>query len=143
MQKILPSNIPKGAILTLLGQYHLIGRTDWDNFAQAGFLYRFMKESGKEIDTIAMELGMKVPVAKKLIKIYTFMHEHDDIRPDAWSYYDVLLSNQGIQKYRHAIDIMDEVIVGQIKSGKIYKARDLQDKLGVIAKGKDKDFKKS
>ena len=139
---ILPSNMPKDAILTLLGQYHLIGRTDWDNFAQAGFLYRLMKESGKEIDTIAIEQGMKVPEAKKLVKIYTFMHEHNDIRPDAWSYYDVLLSNQGIQRYRNTNDKVDEVIIGQIKSGKIYKARDLQDKLGVIAKGKDKDSTK-
>lgn len=140
--EILPENISPMDILTLLGQYHLIGRTNWGNFAQAGFLYRALKESNKQIDTLAMELGIPITDAKKLVKIYTYMREVDDLRPDAWSYYDVLLSNQGIKKYRDTTDELDKVIVSQIKSGKIQKARDLQDKLGVIAKGADKDSQK-
>lgn len=137
--EILPSNISENDILTLLGQYHLIGRTSWGNFAQAGFLYRAIKSSGKQTDTLAAELGIPLSDANKLLKVYTYMHEVDDLRPDAWSYYEVLLSNQGIKKYRNTTDELDKVIVRQIKSGEIKKARDIQDKLGAIAKGKDKD----
>ena len=140
--EVLPERITPNDILTLLGQYHLIGRTNWGNFAQAGFLYRALKESNKQIDTLAMELGVPITDAKKLVKIYKYMREVDDLRPDAWSYYDVLLSNQGLKKYRDTTEELDNVIVSQIKSGKIKKARDLQDKLGIIAKGTDKDSKK-
>lgn len=140
--EILPADIPENDLLTLLGQYHLIGRTSWGNFAQAGFLCRAIKSSGKQLDTLAAELGIPLADAKKLVKIYQYMHEVDDLRPDAWSYYDVLLSNQGIKKYRATTDELDKVIVNQIKSGKMHKARDLQEKLGVIAKGSDKDSQK-
>ena len=37
---ILPEEISENEIFTLLGQYHLVGRKDWNIFEQAAYLYR-------------------------------------------------------------------------------------------------------
>ena len=37
---LLPKDIPDSAVFSLLGQYHIIGRKDWEPYEQAGYLYR-------------------------------------------------------------------------------------------------------
>ena len=38
--KILPNDIPESSVFALLGEYHIIGKTDWAPYEQAGYLYR-------------------------------------------------------------------------------------------------------
>ena len=47
---ILPETISESDIFTLLGQYHLVGRKDWNVFEQAAYLYRQKQSSGLEND---------------------------------------------------------------------------------------------
>ena len=44
---ILPKNISDSAVFTLIGQYHIIGRKDWNPYEQAGYLYRTLKKTKK------------------------------------------------------------------------------------------------
>ena len=72
------------------------------------------------------------------LRVYTFMLDNNDLRPDRWSYYEEYLKSRGINKYRETYSQMDSLFVKQVKTGKIKKAEDVRKVLGEIAKGKNK-----
>jgi hypothetical protein len=136
---ILPDSISENDIFTLLGQYHLIGRKDWNAFERAAYIFRKKETSGFDSDILAKNIGLTHGDVKHALKVYQFMKDHDDLRADRWSYYDEYLKNQGIKKYRETISHqLDPIFVSQVKSGEIKEARVVRDKLGAIAKATDK-----
>lgn len=135
---ILPEEITDGDIFTLLGQYHLVGRKDWSVFEQAAYLHRQKESTGIATDILAKNVGLTKGKVDAYLKVYSFMLEHDDLRPDRWSYYEEYLKNRGINKYRETHPQMDEVFVKQVKTEQIKQAMDVRTVLGEIAKVKDK-----
>lgn len=135
---ILPEEITEGDIFTLLGQYHLIGRKDWSAFEQAAYLYRQRESTGIATDILAKNVGLTESKVSAYLKVYSFMLEHDDLRPDRWSYYEEYLKNRGINKYRETHPQMDDTFVKQVKTEQIKQAMDVRTVLGEIAKAKDK-----
>lgn len=135
---ILPEEIIDGDIFTLLGQYHLVGRKDWSVFEQAAYLHRQKESTGIATDILAKNVGLTKGKVDAYLKVYSFMLEHDDLRPDRWSYYEEYLKNRGINKYRETHPQMDEVFVKQVKTEQIKQAMDVRTVLGEIAKAKDK-----
>lgn len=138
---ILPEEISDNDIFTLLGQYHLIGRKDWSAFEQAAYLYRQKQASQLANDILAKNVGLTQGQVDTYISVYTFMLEHDDLKPDRWSYYIEYLKNRSIRKYRETSPKIDDVFVKQVKSGEIEKAEDVRT-LGEIAKANSKSAKK-
>ena len=135
---ILPEEITDGDIFTLLGQYHLVGRKDWSIFEQAAYLHRQKEATGIATDILAKNVGLTKGKVDAYLKVYSFMLEHDDLRPDRWSYYEKKKKNRGINKYRETHPQMDEVFVKQVKTEQIKQAMDVRTVLGEIAKSKDK-----
>ena len=138
---VLPKDISDSAIFALLGQYHIIGRKDWEPYEQAGYLYRTLSSSSKSIEKLASELGITASYIKKLIEIYEYMIEQDDNHPNKWSYYEELLKNRGIKKAFNEVPGLEEKIISDIKEDKIKMAIDIR-KLGEISKVNDKLSKK-
>lgn len=138
---LLPSDIPNDAIFALLGQYHIIGRKDWEPYEQAGYLYRTLNETKKTIELLAGELGITTSYIKKLIDVYEYMIEKDDNHPNKWSYYEELLKNRGIKKAFEEVPGLEEKVIDDIKDNKIRMAIDVR-KLGDISKLNDKLSKK-
>lgn len=139
--KLLPSDIDDSAIFALLGQYHIIGRKDWDPFEQASYLYRRHRQTKLPIAYMAQELGITKGKAVKMIDVIEFMIKNDDLNKKHWSYYEEYLRNGGIKKYRETMPNLDETIVEAIKTEQINEAADMR-KLGDIAKVGDKQSKK-
>lgn len=139
---VLPDTISDGDIFTLLGQYHLIGRKDWSVFEQAAYLYRQKEATNVEPDTLSKMVGLTVGKIKKYIEVYEFMLEHNDLKPDRWSYYDEYLKSRGIKKYRETSPQIDSVFVEQVKNGEIKQAIDVRTVFGEVAKANDKAAKK-
>lgn len=139
--KLLPSDIDDSAIFALLGQYHIIGRKDWDPFEQASYLYRRHEQTKLPIAYMAQELGITKGKAEKMISVIQFMIENDDLNKKHWSYYEEYLKNGGIKKYRETMPNLDETIVEAIKTEQINEAADMR-KLGDIAKVGDRQSKK-
>ena len=139
--KILPKDIDDKIIFQLLGQYHIIGRKDWDPFEQASYLYRRLEETKIPIETMAKELGIQLSLAKKMVNTIKFMFEHSDTNKKHWSYYEEYLKNSGIKKYRETNDDIDKTIVEAIQKDEITDAKDIRG-LGKIASGKDKFSKR-
>lgn len=139
--KVLPADIDDAAIFALLGQYHIIGRKDWDPFEQANYLYRRHQQTRLPVEYMAQELGISAQKANAMINVISFMIEHGDLNKRNWSHYEEYLKNGGIKKYRETNPDMDETIVEAIKTGAIHEAKDMR-KLGDIAKVGDKQSKK-
>lgn len=139
--KVLPADISDDAIFALLGQYHIIGRKDWDPFEQANYLFRRHQQTRLPIEYMAQELGISKQKAKKMIDVIKFMIENDDLNKRHWSHYEEYLKNSGIKKYRETNPNIDETIVKAIKTDTIKEASDMR-KLGDISKVGDKQTKK-
>lgn len=135
---ILPEEITDNEIFTLLGQYHLVGRKDWNIFEQAAYLYRQKQSSGLENSILAKNVGLTESKVNSLIQVYSFMLENDDLRPDRWSYYEEYLKSRALRKYRETSPQIDTTFVKQVKSGKIRQAMDVRVVFGEIAKAKGK-----
>lgn len=140
--KLLPKDISDSAIFQLLGQYHIIGRKDWSPYEQAGYLYRRVKVSNQSIDSISSELGITKNSAQYSIDVYEYMINNNDTNPEKWSFYDELLKNKNIKEALDNVDGLQETINKDIKENKIVRALDIREKLGGIAKVKDKDSRK-
>jgi len=130
--KILPKAIDESLIFSLLGQYHIIGRTDWAPFEQAGYLYRRHKKHHVDIDKMAVEIGLGKSEVKRLIDVYSFMVKHEENETNRWSYYEEYLKHNTIKQARNNFSTLDKIIVEKIKSGEIEKAIDIREKLTKI-----------
>lgn len=140
--KILPSDIEQSTILTILGQYHIVGRKDWSPFEQAGFLVRGLEATKVKIEEFAKSLGLSTTNAKKYIEVYGYMKVQNDLNPTRWSYYEEFLKNRAIKNVVKDNPELEEKVVEDIKTGKIHEASDIR-KLGDIAKSKSKAGKKA
>lgn len=138
---VLPNDITDEAIFTLLGQYHIIGRKDWDPFEQATYLFRHLQQTKIPIDILAKNLGVSPGKAKQMNEVVEFMKKHDDVDKKHWSHYEEYLKNSGVKIYRRTNPDLDTTIAQSIKSGEIEKAADIRC-LGVVAKVGDKQAKR-
>jgi len=128
--RILPENIDEKLIFNLLGQYHIIGRKDWAPFEQAGYLWRRKNHHGASVKEMAGEMGISEGIVRSLIKVYSFMHENNDVDVQHWSYYDELLKIPA--KKKASFPQFDNILVQKIKSGEISKAVEIRDKVKKI-----------
>lgn len=138
---ILPKDIPDSAVFALIGQYHIIGRKDWEPYEQAGYLSRTLSKSNQTPELLASNLGISVSDIKKLLSVYEYMIEKNDNHPSKWSYYEELLKNRGIKKAFNEIPELEDKIIDDIKNDRIKMAIDIR-KLGDISKVNDKLSKK-
>jgi hypothetical protein len=132
--KVLPADISDDAIFNLLGQYHIVGRQDWSPFEQAGYLWRRVHNNDMLPEDLALQMGLSSSHTRKMVEVYDFMKEHNDIDPQKWSYYEEYLKSKSIKQARLDIPELDNAVVLQIKSGDISQAIDIRKKLEPVTK---------
>ena len=130
--KILPDDVPESSVFALLGEYHIIGKTDWAPYEQAGYLYRRHENHKIEIPTLASEIGLPTRAVNHLIHVYKFMVENNEKDVSRWSYFDEYLKSNKIKKAREEYPELDKVVVKAIKNSGIPKAVDIRDGLQKI-----------
>uniref|UniRef100_M4C609 Uncharacterized protein n=1 Tax=Hyaloperonospora arabidopsidis (strain Emoy2) TaxID=559515 RepID=M4C609_HYAAE len=130
--KFLPEDIPESSIFALLGEYHIIGKTDWAPYEQAGYLYRRHINHQIEIPVLATEIGLSTRTVGHLVHVYQFMLDSGERDVNRWSYYDEYLKSNKINKAREEYPELDKLIVEKIKSGEIPKAIDIREGLQKI-----------
>ena len=132
---ILPSNVSEDAIFSMLGTLHIVGKTPWNPFEQAGYISRRLSQSRKNIDAIASDLGLPRSAAKLMMATYNRMLANDDLEPSKWSYYNEFEKNSAIRKADEnypQLNIVD-TILERIKADEFSDARELR-KVGTIMK---------
>lgn len=134
---VMPDNTPEELVISLLGTIHIIGKTPWTPFEQAGYLTRAINKTRKPIDALANELGLQKSVAQAFIRVYQKMVENDDAVPHKWSYYYELDKRNDIKaadENNPSLELI-HTLMEMIKEDKIEKAADLRD-IGKIVKAK-------
>lgn len=132
---VLPSSVTDEDVFSMLGTLHIVGKTPWSPFEQAGYLKRRVTTSRKPIDAIAEELGLKKSSAKEYISTYDMMIDNDDLEVTKWSYYHELVKNGNISRANEnypQYSIIDTV-VDRIKNDEFSDAREIR-KVGTIMK---------
>lgn len=132
---VLPDDTPEELVVALLGTIHIIGKTPWTPFEQAGYLKRALAKTRKPIDALANELGLQKSVAQSFVRVYNMMLEADDANPHKWSYYCELDKRTDIKKADEnnpSLNLMSSVIE-MVKENKFEKAADLRE-IGKIVK---------
>jgi hypothetical protein len=130
----LPSDTSEADVFALLGEYHIVGKKDWQPFEQAGYLYRRHNKHGIREPDLEKEIGLSASKIKHLIRVYQFMLDHDDRNPSRWSYYDELLKGRKFADAITKYPDFNEIIVEKINSGEIERAVDVRDLLPLITK---------
>jgi len=134
--KLLPKDIEEDDVFALLGEYHIIGRKDWEPFEVAGYLYRRNKVYKRSATTMAKEMGLSAAEITRQIETYEFMVTHGDEKKEHFSYYWEYLRNRRVGEARKESPGMDHKIAKIVKSGEIKRALEFRDKLTVISRSK-------
>jgi len=126
--KLITDDITDEDVDTLLGQYHIVGKKDWEPYEQGSFLARQVSR-GKEPESLAEEYGISAADIKASIRNYEFMEEHDIIDVKTWSYWDEYLKSRNIKRIRDDDELkrsLDSLVIKQVLSGSIERAQDIR-----------------
>lgn len=130
---VLPPDTTEDAIFSMLGTLHIVGKTPWSPFEQAGYLQRRITSSRRPIEAIANELGLSPSSAKLYIKTLEMMVDNNDAEPNKWSYYLEFAKNGQIKKAIESYPQyeIEETILEKIKNNEFPDSREIR-KVGKI-----------
>lgn len=106
--RLIVDDISDESVDILLGQYHIVGRKDWDPYEQASFMYR-QTQRGVTVDQLAESYGLTKSAIKRFIGNYEFMVQHDETDPARWSYWDEYLNASKVKMIRKEDDCRDDL----------------------------------
>lgn len=138
---VLPDDIEDTYIFALLGKYHIKGRTDWDPYEKASYLYRRNTLTKIPISSMARELDLKESEVKKMIDVIEMMVKHNDDNKRHYSHYEEYVKSPALKKYRATNPDIDDTVANSIKKGEIREAADIR-KLADVAKVTSKHAKR-
>lgn len=124
-------------IFSLLGRIHIIGKTNWQTYENAAYIYRRYKYQGISAEELAKELvGLTPAKVSNTVKAYELMTKNEDTKSDHWSYYEVLVSGQKLPKLRNTYPSLDAILLPMIRNDEFQRAQDMRDKIPVIMEKK-------
>ena len=117
-------------IFSLLGGFHITGKTDWRSYENAAYIYRRFKNQGVPIEDIAREIPSLSPTkVRQMINAFQMMLDAEDNDTSRWSYYEAYASSTKLKNHRENIPGLDDRVVELIKEDKFPRALDMRDKL--------------
>ena len=123
-------------IFSLLGQFHIIGKTDWRSYENAAYIYRRFRNHGVPAEDIAKEISRTPAKVGQMVDAFQMMIDAGDDNTARWSYYEVCASSTKIRNQRKNIPELDDRLVSLIKADKFPRALDMRDKLPDILRNK-------
>jgi len=126
--KLIIDDITDDDVDTLLGQYHIVGKKDWEPYEQGSFLARQVSR-GKEPEVLAEEYGISTADIKASIRNYEFMEAHEIGDVKTWSYWDEYLKSRNVKRIRDDEELkgkLDSLVIKQVLSGSIERAQDIR-----------------
>jgi hypothetical protein len=126
--KVIVDDITDDDVDTLLGQYHIVGKKDWEPYEQGSFLSRQVSR-GKAPEVLAEEYGLSTTDIKASIRNYQFMEEHGISDAKTWSYWDEYLKSRSVKRIRDDDELrgqLDSLVIRQVINGSIERAQDIR-----------------
>ena len=128
--------VKESLIFSLLGQFHITGKANWESYENAAYIYRRAVSQGIELNDVAREIGKSIAKVRKMIEAFKMMIKESDKKKSNWSYYEAYVSSTKINKHRKNFDGLDDRVVSLIKEQKFPRALDMRDKLPAILSNK-------
>ena len=119
-------------IFLLLGQMHIRGKTDWQTYESAAYIYRRHKFHKVPAEEIAEEIRKSKSKVHQMIEAYEMMNRASDSSLGNWSYYEAYVSSSKIRPHRKNLSDLDDRVIEMIKKHKFHRALDMRDRLPVI-----------
>ena len=117
-------------VFTLLGGFHITGKTDWRSYENAAYIYRRFKNQEMPIEDIAKEISSLSPSkVRQMVNAFQMMIDAGDDNTSKWSYYEAYASSAKLKNHRENIPGLDDRVVELIKEDKFPRALDMRDKL--------------
>ena len=117
-------------IFSLLGGFHITGKTNWQSYENAAYIYRRFKNQEVPIEDIAKEIPSLSPSkVRQMVTAFQMMIDAGDDNTSRWSYYEAYASSTKLKNHRHNIPGLDDRVVELIKEDKFPRALDMRDKL--------------
>lgn len=115
----------------LLGQAHLLGKTEWSRYAKALYCYRWVKEQQRERSALSNLSGISITLIDKFVKTIQLMNENNDKERSRFSHYEVLCGTLDIKSAIEKSSILKDTLLSQIKM-ESFKALELRKRLPTI-----------
>jgi hypothetical protein len=135
--RVLHESVNAEELFYILGTFHLKGKTPWDAYEKAAYVYRMVKHLNKSVDEIAKQIGMQRNSVETMLKVYEVMTEkylntkaqarntRDDLRK--YHYFDAFFRQKDLAKRAdEAPDFIDE-FVDWIRGERVKKAQDVRE----------------
>lgn len=117
-------------IFSLLGGFHITGKTDWRSYENAAYIYRRFKNQEIPIEDIAKEIPSLSPAkVRQMINAFQMMVDAGDDNTSRWSYYEAYASSTKLKNFRENIPGLHGRVVTLIKEDEFPRALDMRDKL--------------
>ena len=117
-------------IFTLLGGFHITGKTNWRSYENAAYIYRRFKNQEVPIEDIAKEISsLSLAKVRQMVNAFQMMIDAGDDNTSRWSYYEAYASSAKLKNHRENIPGLHDRVVELIKEDKFPRALDMRDKL--------------
>ena len=123
-------------IFSLLGQFHIIGKTNWRSYENGAYIFRRFKNHGVQVEDIAKEIALSPAKVRDMVAAFQMMIDAEDDNTSRWSYYEAYASSRKLKNLRENVPEFHERVVSLIKSDKFPRALDMRDKLPDIMRNK-------
>ncbi len=124
--------IRESLIFSLLGQFHIVGKTNWQSYENGAYIYRRFQNQRVSEDEIAKEIGLTPARVRQMINAFGMMQEAGDANASKWSYYEAYASSRKLQNLRNKHSDFHDRVISCIKGDKFPRAMDMRDKLPAI-----------
>ena len=65
-------------IFSLLGQFHITGKTGWRSYENGAYIYRRFKNHGVQVSHIAKEIGLTPTKVRQMVNAFQMMIDAED-----------------------------------------------------------------
>jgi hypothetical protein len=138
--RIIPDGTTDEQIFTILGNWHIKGKKQWDTFEKAAYLKRMKADHGYSTDRIAEIIGDSQTFVEQNIEAHDLMIEHKVFEPSKFSYFIELVKNKSIKEEQEKDPHVRTKIIKAIKNDQFSKAEQIRHVPKVL---KDKVAKRS
>ncbi|MHB8928360.1 MAG: hypothetical protein ACYC9Q_12050 [Bacillota bacterium] len=145
---VIQEKLSSDEVFSLLSNYHIKGKTQWDLFEKAAYMDKMVRE-GKTIDQVRKIAGSKGPRVETMLKSYHAMKDvylkkvdgTEDVQESLhkFSYFDALFSNKGLAGNLEHSEFLDEFCDWVIE-GRLPKAQDVRELDKILGNKKAKEI---
>lgn len=137
--RVIPDNTTNDVLFSLLGTWHIKGKTQWDTYEKAAYLKRMYEVHGYSYKEIADTISQTEKFVKDHIDAYEMMIINNVFTLEKFSYFFELVKNKKLKEIAEKDETVIPNTIQAIKDGQFKRGEEIRDLHKVI---KDKKANK-